>query len=101
MYDRPTLRAIWNKATPIPRYDRSEWRRDHLGNVIKFHDYGKRDSDHGWGVDYVDLVRDGGTKHLSNLRPVHWHARAQKGAANQPGSELGPKVVDLPVRRAK
>lgn len=66
--------AVWNKGRIIQGYDAAIWRHDDFGHVIRFTDYGDRQSDYGWEIDHITALALGGFDDLSNLRPLH-HAR--------------------------
>ena len=74
----------WNRATVIPRIDPSEWREDGYGRRIRFSDYGNRDSQYGWTLDYIRPLAEGGADADRNLQAVHWRThvgRARKRRA--------------------
>lgn len=73
---------VWNKGRVIPGYDAATWRWDDKGNVMKFSEYGNRNSKHGWEIDHYPLPSAlGGSDNISNLRPLHWEANASHGGA--------------------
>ena len=72
-------RAVWNKGQVIRGFDPLIWRRDYMGNVIRYSDYGNRFSVHGWEIDHITPSSRGGTDDLVNLRPLHWRVNAQRG----------------------
>lgn len=81
-FDEIEKRAVWEKGTPIPGCDASEWRYDTFGNVLCFGAYGDRSSRWGWEIDhYPTPVSLGGTNNLANLRPLHCSANASLGGA--------------------
>jgi hypothetical protein len=56
----------------IPGYDPVVWRRDALHRVIRYSDYGDRNSKFGWEIDHYPIPRAlGGSEDISNLRPLH------------------------------
>ena len=70
--------AVWDKGRVIKGYKSNEWRHDAYGNVIRFADYGNRDSKYGWEIDHITAVADGGSDALSNLRPLQWEANVRR-----------------------
>ncbi|MDE0646046.1 MAG: HNH endonuclease signature motif containing protein [Gammaproteobacteria bacterium] len=77
-YTDEKLLQIWNKGSPISGYDSNVWRRDYLGNAMRFSDYGNTDSDYGWEVDHIKPVSEGGSDELHNLRPLQWKANRER-----------------------
>ena len=74
---KPAIPAeVWRKGAAIPGYDPNQWRHDANGSVIRFGDYGDRDSKYGWEADHIVPVSSGGSNNLSHLRPLHWHTNA-------------------------
>lgn len=67
--------AVWAKGVAIPSYDLNVWRRDSMGSVIRYSDYGDRDSEYGWEIDHID---PNGPDDLLNLQPLHWRNNASK-----------------------
>ncbi|MCY4011143.1 MAG: HNH endonuclease signature motif containing protein [Gammaproteobacteria bacterium] len=79
--DKKTIQAVWEKGKTVRNRDGGLWRQDDFGNLIKRDEYGNRDSDTGWEIDHIKLVKDGGKDVMSNLRPLH----AKTNAARQEG----------------
>ncbi|MGO8802274.1 HNH endonuclease signature motif containing protein [Candidatus Binatus sp.] len=67
--------AVWLKGAVIPGYDPTVWRRDSMGSVIRYSDYGDRESEYGWEQDHID---PDGPDDLRNLQPLHWRNNAWK-----------------------
>lgn len=70
---------VWKKAKPIRGRDPRQTRRDEKGNVIKYSEYGNRDSEFGWEIDHIRRTSRGGSDRLSNLRPLQWEENAKRG----------------------
>jgi len=73
--------AVWAKGRIIPGYDPTEWRHDDYGHVIRYWDYGNRDSQYGWEIDHIHPFSLGGSEDISNLRPLHCKRNASLGGA--------------------
>jgi hypothetical protein len=74
--------AVWAKGKVIPNFDPSVWRSDRYGNVIRYQDYGDRQSKYGWEIDhYPTAAALGGSDDISNLQPLHCKANASRGGA--------------------
>ena len=65
----------WLRAHIDDAYDYDDFRCDDDGNLIKQSDFQQMDSQHGWGIGYKILPKDGGKAEFSNMRPV-WLGRA-------------------------
>jgi hypothetical protein len=65
-------RMVWRKAHPIPNIDSHIWRKDKCGSLIKFGDYGDRDSPYGWEIHHINPTSNGGSDDIYNLMPLHW-----------------------------
>ncbi|HWF01925.1 MAG TPA: hypothetical protein VG248_19165 [Caulobacteraceae bacterium] len=61
----------WNWARPLGRLNPADWRRDRLGNLIRFGDYADRTSVHGWEVEFSE--EPGALS--PQPRAIHWSAR--------------------------
>ena len=67
--------TVWAKGIPIPGYDSAVWRRDSTGSVMRYSDYGDRDSAYGWEIDHI---HPDGPDELWNLQPLYWLNNARK-----------------------
>ena len=72
-------RQIWSKGRIIPNYDPDTWRYDDFGAVIRYADYGDRNSEYGWEEDHIRPSAFGGLDNLANLRPLHCNRNASLG----------------------
>ena len=59
-FAQTTVGAVWKKGKPIDDYDADTWRRDMCGKPMKFSEYGNTNSEHGWEVDHIKPVANGG-----------------------------------------
>ena len=72
-------RAAWAKTSPVSgQMNAWEFRKDCLGNLVRYNDYGKRHSPFGWELDYIKPRQLGGTTNPENLRALHWKSNAAK-----------------------
>ena len=63
---------VWKKGKAIDGYDSDVWRHDDFGKVMKYDEYGNRESKYGWEKDHIIPKEDGGTDDLKNLRPLNY-----------------------------
>jgi 5-methylcytosine-specific restriction endonuclease McrA len=75
----PEIIAVWQKAVIVPGYPAHVIRKDRCGAWIKLADYGNRNSQHGWEIDHILSINQGGSDTLNNLQPLHWQNNASKG----------------------
>ncbi len=70
---------VWMHGIEVFGLDKNEWRHDEFGNLIRFSDYGNRQSPYGWEIDHRHPKALGGSSLLSNLRPLHHRANSTMG----------------------
>ena len=83
MHEHMTLlenlkRAAWSRTSPVGTHANAwEFRKDRLGNMVRYADYGNRKSPFGWELDYVEPKTIGGSD-PDNLQALHWRATAAR-----------------------
>jgi len=69
-------RAAWGRTSPVSTANSWEIRRDCLGNLVRYNDYGNRHSPFGWELEYIVTQAMGGSTDPDNLQALHWKAAA-------------------------
>lgn len=69
--------SVWHKGHSIPNRGIG-WKKDDFGRVMRFKDYGNRQSEYGWEIDHIKPESKGGTDDLSNLRPLNWKSNVTR-----------------------
>ena len=72
---------VWQKGKTITGRDPSIYRMDDYGKIIKYSEYGNRQSLYGWEIDHIIPQALDGSDSLSNLRPLHFRRNAHFGAS--------------------
>ena len=72
-------RACWARTSPVSTQLASwEFRKDCLGNLVRYNDFGNRHSPFGWELDFIVSRSAGGSSDSENLQALHWKANAAK-----------------------
>ena len=75
-------RAAWGRTTPVSGQMNSwEFRKDCLGNMVRYADFGNRHSPFGWELDYI------GSTDPQNLQALNWKAVAARS------EHVAPRLV--------
>ena len=61
-----------------------EFRKDVLGNLIRYADFGNRHSPFGWELEYI-VARAGAGTDPDNMQALHWKANARSARPPEPG----------------
>lgn len=77
---------VWEKGKDVPGRNRSVWRFDDCGALIRKCDYGQT-TEFGWEIDHIKPVSKGGRSEIWNLQPLQW----ENNRAKSDGYEI-PKV---------
>lgn len=73
-----TVLSVWQKATTVPGYDPTKWRKDRCGAWIEYVRHGDTSSEYGWEIDHEMPVARGGGDELANLQPLQWENNRHK-----------------------
>ena len=77
-------RAAWGRTSPVQGQMNSwEFRKDVLGNLIRYADFGNRHSPFGWELEYI-VARAGAGTDPDNMQALHWKANARSAQHAQP-----------------
>ncbi len=72
-------RSAWARTSPVSGQPHSwEFRKDCLGNLVRYADFGNRHSPFGWELDFIVSRSLGGTSDPENLQALHWKATAAR-----------------------
>ncbi len=78
-WSEETKELVWEKGRIIPDFDPDIWRWDKCGKTMKWNDHGDRTSRHGWEIDHINPVSNGGDDDFMNLQPLNWETNVYKG----------------------
>ena len=69
-------RAAWGRTSPVAgQMNAWEFRKDVLGNMVRYSAFGNRHSPFGWELDYVG-PKSVGLTNPDNLQALNWKAVA-------------------------
>ncbi len=92
-------RAAWSRTSPVGGHTNAwEFRKDRLGNMVRWADYGNRKSPFGWELDFIEPKSVGGSTESDQpagpalarqRRPQQQHSRRPPGGLELLPSPLG------------
>ena len=74
-------RAAWARTSPVSSANAWDIRKDCLGNLVRYTDFGNRHSPFGWELDYM------GHASPENLQALNWKAVAARS------EHIAPRLV--------
>lgn len=75
-------RACWARTSPVSgQMNAWEFRKDCLGNMVRYGDFNNRHSPFGWELDYIVPSSAGGSTNPDNLQALHWKSAARSEQA--------------------
>ena len=78
-------RTCWARTSPVSGQSNGwEFRRDVLGNLVRYADFGNRHSPFGWELELIVPRRLGGSDDPGNLQALHWKSTAARGESAIP-----------------
>lgn len=84
-------RAAWARTSPVGEHANAwEFRKDPLGNLVRYADYGNRKSPFGWELDHIVPRLPEGTADTENLQALHWRATAARSENVPSALAAGP-----------
>jgi hypothetical protein len=85
-------RAAWARTSPVSGQQLNSWefRKDCLGNLVRFADYGNRHSPFGWELDSVTAH---GPSDAENIQALHWRAIAARSENHIPAGLMTGAVI--------
>ena len=74
-------RAAWARTSPVSSANAWDIRKDCLGNLVRYTDFGNRLSPFGWELEYM------GSADPANLQALNWKAVAARS------EHVAPRLV--------
>ena len=70
---------LWQCAPRVPNLDPAMWRYDGNLVIVKWTDYDNRESQHGWHVDHIKPLAEGGSDSIFNKRILNVYDNLSHG----------------------
>ena len=87
-------RAAWARTSPVSgQLNAWEFRKDCLGNLVRYTDFGNRHSPFGWELNFIVPGTLGGSTDPDNLQALHWKATAARSESVPAGLLRGANVA--------
>ena len=86
--------SVWAMGDKIPGKDPKVYRKDSLGNIIKYDLYGKKRVQ-GWEIDHKIPRAKGGKDTLKNKQPLQWEANRRKGVRNDKINRIRELIIKI------
>jgi len=81
-------RAAWARTSPVAGQPNAwDFRRDCLGNLVRYADFGNRHSPFGWEIDVITKLAAAG-QGPDNVQALHWKATAAADRHREVGLRL-------------
>lgn len=72
-------RSAWARTSPVGDHANAwEFRKDRLGNLVRYGDYGNRKSPFGWELSAIEPRGLASSVEGENLQALHWRATAAR-----------------------
>jgi hypothetical protein len=88
-------RAAWARTNPVSGGQLNSWefRKDCLGNLVRYSDFNNRHSPFGWELEHIVTRALGGSTDPENLQALHWKANAARSEAVPSALARGSNVA--------
>ena len=81
-------RAAWARTSPVSGQPNAwEFRRDCLGNLVRYSDFGNRHSPFGWELELITKLAAAG-QGPDNVQALHWKVNAAHTRERELGLRL-------------
>jgi len=92
-------RAAWARTSPVAGQPNAwEFRRDCLGNLVRYADFGNRHSPYGWEIDVITRLAAAG-QGPDNVQALHWKVTSASGRERELGLRLQTVAESQRARR--